>query len=128
MIINILLVAIGGAFGSSSRYILGEFVVNYFRGMSFPLSTIIVNILGSFLAGMLHFYFTNYFEHINPAARLILMTGFLGGFTTFSTFSLDIFRLISAGQFNLAISYSLLSVILSIIAIFVGFYFASLVS
>ncbi len=128
MIINILLVAIGGAFGSSSRYILGEFVVNYFRGVSFPLSTIIVNILGSFLAGMLHFYFTNYFEYISPAARLILMTGFLGGFTTFSTFSLDIFRLISAGQFNLAISYSLLSVILSIIAIFVGFYFASLVS
>ena len=112
MISNILLVAIGGALGSSFRYFLAEFItLNYSKASAFPLSTIFINIFGSLLAGIFHFIFINYFEHISPSARLIIMTGFLGGFTTFSAFSLDILRLISAGQINLAISYSVLSVI-----------------
>jgi CrcB protein len=127
-IYSVILVALGGAVGSSARYLLGEIITSFSRGQIFPLSTIAVNVLGSFLAGILHFVFVNYMESLSLNVRLVIMTGFLGGFTTFSTFSLDALRLLNAGQIGVAASYIILSVILSILAIFFGFYISSLIA
>jgi CrcB protein len=124
---NLFLVAIGGAFGACSRYLFIEMVILFHRGSSFPIGTILVNIIGSFLMGVLHFFLTHYLDSISPQTRLLLATGFLGGFTTFSAFSIDAFRLISAGQFGIAFAYIFSSVIFSILAIFFGFYLSKLI-
>jgi CrcB protein len=125
--LSIFLVAAGGALGSSARYILTEIITSSFRGQSFPIAIISVNILGSLLAGILHFIIINNMNFLTPTLRLVLMTGFLGGFTTFSAFSLDILRLSIAGQISLACSYAFLSIILSILAVFFGFQLAKLI-
>jgi CrcB protein len=124
---NLFLVAIGGAFGSCLRYLFLEMIILWSRGNNFPLGTILVNIIGSFLIGILHFFLTNYLDSISPQTRLLLATGVLGGFTTFSAFSLDVFRLINASQFSLAFAYIFSSVIFSILAIFFGFYLSKLI-
>ena len=123
---NLLLVAIGGAFGACSRYLFIEMIIFLHRGSSFPIGTILVNIIGSFLMGVLHFFLTHYLDSISPQTRLLLATGVLGGFTTFSAFSLDVFRLINSGNFQLAFAYIFSSFIFSILAIFFGFYLAKL--
>lgn len=125
---NILLVAFGGAFGASSRYLALEFVVSFSRAISFPLATFLVNVVGCFAAGILNFILIEQMGNLSPNVRLILMTGFLGGFTTFSAFSLDVMRLITAGHFASAASYIILSVIFSILAVFFGFYISSLIA
>jgi CrcB protein len=119
---NILFVALGGAIGACSRYLLIEMVIFLHRGSAFPVGTILVNILGSFLMGIFHFYLTHHLESMPIQARLFLATGLLGGFTTFSAFSVDALRLISASQYGLALTYIFSSVIFSILAIFLGFY------
>lgn len=124
---NIFLVALGGACGSCFRYIMSEIITLSLKGQIFPVAIISVNIIGSFLAGILHFLAVNHMDIISPQSRLILMTGFLGGFTTLSAFSVDVFRLIHAGQLNTAASYIILSVALSIAAIFFGFYLAKII-
>jgi CrcB protein len=123
---NLLLVAIGGAVGACSRYLLIEMVTLLNRGSNFPVGTILVNIIGSFLMGMMHFLAVQYLDSVSLQTRLLVMTGLLGGFTTFSAFSVDAFRLISAGQFGLAFAYIFSSVIFSILAIFFGFYLSKL--
>ena len=123
---NLFLVAIGGAFGACSRYLMIEIITLLHKGSSFPWGTILVNIIGSFLMGVLHFFLTNHLNSLTPQMRLLLATGILGGFTTFSSFSLDTFRLISAGQFTTAFTYIFSSVIFSILAIFFGFYYSKL--
>lgn len=130
MINNILLVALGGAFGSTARYLFGAFILSISKWQNFPLSTLTINVLGSFLIGVLHHVFMDYTKNVEMSIdiRLILITGFLGGFTTFSTFSLDALNLIKNGQIGAAASYVILSVILSILAIFFGYYLSSLVA
>lgn len=123
---NILLVALGGALGSVARYLSIEITNAHNHGSNFPLGTILVNIIGSFIMGILHYLFTQYFDSISLQTRLFLMVGILGGFTTFSAFSIDTFRLVMAGQNMVAISYILSSVLLSIAAIFLGFYLTKL--
>jgi CrcB protein len=124
---NLLLVALGGACGSSARYLLSDLITNLFRGQAFPFATISVNILGSLAAGILHFLAVNHMDIFTPETRLLLMVGFLGGFTTFSAFSVDVLRLVSAGQIATAATYAILSVTFSILAVFFGFYLAKLV-
>jgi CrcB protein len=123
--INLLLVAIGGALGACSRYIfIAVFPQHNFSGSfsHFPLNTMLVNIIGSFLMGVLHFFLTNYLDSISHQSRLLLATGVLGGFTTFSAFSFDVFRLINNGQIATAFIYIFSSVIFSIMAIFIGYF------
>jgi CrcB protein len=119
---NLFLVAIGGAFGSCLRYLFLEMMVLWTRGNNFPIGVVLVNIIGSFLMGVLHFFLVNHLDSISPQTRILLATGLLGGFTTFSAFSLDVFRLIGASQFGLAFAYIFSSVIFSLLAIFFGFY------
>ena len=101
-------VAIGGAIGSVLRYLM---VV----GVGAPISTLIVNILGCFAIGILFVVLAN-----RTSLSPLLMTGILGGFTTFSAFSLDALRLWEAGQALQAMLYVLASIILSLVAVAAG--------
>jgi CrcB protein len=109
-------VALGGALGASARYMTGVAAARLL-GKGFPWGTLIVNIAGSFLMGalvvaLLHLGSNRYAP--------LLMTGVLGGFTTFSAFSLDTVTLYERGDMMLAAGYMLASVILSIAALFAG--------
>ncbi|GAA4215875.1 CrcB protein [Sagittula marina] len=113
-------VALGGALGASGRYLTGLLMVRL-MGRDFPWGTLAVNILGSLLMGFL----VVALAHVsgNRFAPL-LTTGFLGGFTTFSTFSLDAVTIYERGQIGLAAGYVMASVGVSIAALFAGLYIA----
>jgi fluoride exporter len=112
-------VAVGGAIGSSARYGV-NLIAPRVVGEGFPWATIFVNILGSFLMGYLTALFSvKYCDDIN--LRLFLTTGLLGGFTTFSAFSLDFVNLMQRGEMTLAAGYAVGSVVLSIFAVLIGF-------
>jgi CrcB protein len=127
MVSNMLLVALGGAFGASFRYFIGEMIVRFgSKAQIFPVSTFTVNVLGSFVAGVMYFIFSNYVKDVDDGFRLVLVVGFLGGFTTFSAFSLDVLKLLNSGEMFTSFIYIILSVLLSILAIFLGYYISSL--
>ncbi len=96
MLKNALAVGCGGFIGSISRYLLSVFV-NRFNTGNFPVSTLIINILGSFLIGLLTQLFSSLYPD-NKKLLLFLTTGILGGFTTFSTFSLETINLYQNGN------------------------------
>lgn len=112
------LVALGGALGSVSRYTVTRMSVTFF-GPDFPWGTVIVNLVGSFLIGLMTALLLNKTNNPEPL-RLLLVTGFLGGFTTFSAFSLDVLDLIGRGAHLQAASYVLISVLPAIFATFLG--------
>ncbi|NIZ14808.1 fluoride efflux transporter CrcB [Phaeobacter sp. HF9A] len=117
MLISILNVALGGAIGASCRYLAGVGVMRLLGPTPFPLAVLSVNILGSCLMGLFvgvaaHKGLT----HLSP----LVMTGMLGGFTTFSSFSLEAVTLMERGAFGQAILYIGLSVGLSIAALALG--------
>ncbi len=112
-----LLVGVGGALGAMGRYGLGILVGKLWH-LNFPLATILVNIFGSFLMGLLIGILAHYTPEWQAQARLFIAVGLLGGFTTFSTFSLDVIYLLERGEFFLAALYIFISVIFSILALF----------
>ena len=129
---NLLLIAIGGALGSIARYLSSEVMLkiaakSQFFSAAFPLGTFFVNVFGSALAGVLYFFVIKNFSNFDLRLKNFLFVGFLGGFTTFSAFSLDFFRLIEAAQIQQALIYAVSSVLLSILAVFFGFYFCKLI-
>ncbi len=129
---NLLLIALGGALGSVARYLSSEAIIFYFsRAQNFPWGTFFVNVFGSMLAGILYYFVIKNFDNFDPPMGKIfknfLFAGFLGGFTTFSAFSLDFFRLATAGQYPQALAYAAASVTLSILALFFGFYSMKLI-
>lgn len=112
----LLQVALGGAFGASARYLLGLAIVRGV-GHGFPVAVMSANILGSFImGGFVVFAAQRGLTHMAP----LIMTGFLGGFTTFSAFSLEAFTLYERGQIGAAALYVGLSVVLSLGALFLG--------
>lgn len=116
MIPTVLQVALGGAIGAAARYGVG---VALFRPGAFPLGVLAVNIIGSFLMGLIVVYLgQKMLAHLNP----FLMTGILGGFTTFSAFSLEAYTLFERGEITQAAIYVALSVILSIAALVLGIF------
>ena len=119
---NYLAIAIGGTLGCWARYGITEFIERFF-GKSFPLATLIINVLGSFLMG---FLFIEMLERValSPAVRAGILTGGLGGFTTFSTFSMEVVLLTEQGEPGKAALYIILSVILGLVAAFGGVYVA----
>ncbi len=117
MITNLLLVALGGAIGSAGRFGLGLMLVRE----GFPVAIIAVNIIGSFLMGIVVVWsFHKGLSHLNP----LFMTGLLGGFTTFSAFSLEAFTLFERGQIGAAATYVAVSVFASLFAVAAGVFLA----
>ena len=121
---NWLLVALGGAIGASLRSSASVWLVK--PSGFFPWTTWWVNMLGCFLAGVF-FAFTQKYPVLQQEARLFLMVGILGGFTTFSSFGLETFQLLRQGQNGLALSYALSSLMLGVIVLALGFYLLQLV-
>lgn len=113
MIKQILLVGAGGAVGSIVRF-LSSLLINRSEPYVFPLATFIINILGCFCIGL----FANLIPSNN--LRLLLITGFCGGFTTFSTFASENLTLIDNNQLPLAFVYTIASCILGVCAVWLG--------
>lgn len=100
MSVQIFYIALFGALGCLSRYFLSGWVYNIF-GRSFPYGTLAVNIIGSYVIGLV-MELSIRSELISPSLRIGLTIGFLGGLTTFSTFSYETFRLLEDGEFLIA--------------------------
>ena len=113
-----LIVFAGAGVGGALRHGVNLAAARMF-GLAFPYGTLIVNVLGSFLMGFLAGYFA-YQTGIPQHVRLFLTTGILGGFTTFSAFSLDAALLLERHAYWPAAAYVLGSVILSLVGLFVG--------
>lgn len=111
-------IALGGAVGALSRYGVNIGVAKLL-GIGFPWGTLIINIAGCFLMGVL-IARTAQMETVSPELRAFCATGFLGAFTTFSTFSLDFVTMWERGEMMQAALYMIASVILSILALFAG--------
>ena len=114
-------IALGGALGSLARHFLSTGIYGVTSSSGFPWGIFIVNVLGGFIMGViveLGALKLNY----SPGMRAFLTTGILGGFTTFSAFSLDSALLIERGDWGLAMLYMAASVILSVLALFGGLF------
>ena len=118
MIIKVLYIATGGAFGSILRFFVSYFCKIYFP--NFPIGTLLVNILGSFCIGLLVSYLNNK-EISEIIIRYFLIIGLLGSFTTFSAFSIETLELFKQDKIVLSLFYISLSIILSISAAYIGF-------
>ena len=117
MLSSFLSVALGGAFGAASRFGLGLLLVRE----GFPIAIMTANIVGSFLMGLFVVWsFQKGMTHLN----LLVMTGFLGGFTTFSAFSLEAYTLFEKGQVGAAAFYVGVSVLGSLLALAAGIFLA----
>ena len=113
-------IALGGAAGAVARYSLGN-LINLHLGTQFPYSILIINVLGSLIMGIL-FELLVEDVHLPAVWRSLLMVGFLGAFTTFSTFSMQVLGLIETGRFVAALSYVTMSVVLSVLAVAIGIF------
>jgi CrcB protein len=113
----LLAVALGGAFGSLLRYFVARAIQQ--PAMHFPLGIFVVNIAGGFLMGVI-VELSALKLQLTPEVRAFLTIGILGGFTTFSTFSLDSALLIERGAYVIAAGYIIGSTVLSILALFAG--------
>ena len=111
----LLFIALGGAGGAVSRYVLSNYVHSW-TNHHIPFGTLAVNVLGSFLIGILYVLIMEKMT-IHQDWRSVLMVGFLGAFTTFSTFSLESIRLLEQGHIGSALFYILASVTLCILAV-----------
>jgi CrcB protein len=120
-------IAIGGALGAMGRYWLASslYGISSINSSQFPIGIFIVNVLGCFFIGVAFIFFSEKVL-LQEQWRPIVMVGFLGGFTTFSTFSLDALLLFQQGHYNTALLYIGASVILCLIAVFVGIHAARL--
>ncbi|HET7175756.1 MAG TPA: fluoride efflux transporter CrcB [Gammaproteobacteria bacterium] len=119
---NYVAVALGGIVGCCARYGVSQAVQVYY-GKSFPLATLIINVSGCLAMGFL-FYLTLERVSISPSMRVALLTGVLGGYTTFSTFAMEALVLAEDGELRTALLYITLSVVLGIGAAFLGAYWA----
>ena len=108
---DILIVGTGGFAGAVARYLAGGWILHQTAAARFPWSTLAVNVLGCLVMGVLSGLATR-LEWFTPQLRLLLLTGVLGGFTTFSAFGLETVYLLRRGEVFLAAAYMLASVVL----------------
>jgi CrcB protein len=114
---NIFLLILGGSLGTLCRY--GVSLLTVRQSYSFPWGTFAVNLLGSFLIGLL---WSKYSGNPSDAIRSFAFIGFLGGFTTFSSFALESMNLVNNGQTGVAVTYVLLTNILGLALVFSGYW------
>ncbi len=119
LLLNVGYVAIGAAIGGVLRYLATVFIQQR-AGPGFPVATMLINITGSLLLGFLVAYLADT-AVVSPQFGLLLTTGLCGGYTTFSTFSYETFALMRDGEFGRAGLYVVLSVGVSLVAMFAGF-------
>ena len=121
---QVLLVFLGGGLGSALRYLVSKWV--YSPNATFPIGTFLVNIIGSLIIGIL-IGLASKQNGLNQSQTLLLVTGFCGGFTTFSAFANENLQFLKAGDyFNFSV-YTIGSIVVGLAAVFVGLYFSKLV-
>jgi CrcB protein len=111
---NFLLIAVGGAAGSLLRYGCSRL----WNGPAFPFGTLAVNVIGCFLIGILWAFFS---KETDESKRLLLITGFCGGFTTFSAFSLEGLQMLQQSKFAPFFLYTFATILLGLVATYTGF-------
>ena len=119
---NYVAVALGGAFGCCARLGVNQ-LVHERLGQAFPFATLIINVCGCLAMGFLFFYTLEHVS-ISPTLRLGIITGVLGGFTTFSAFGIETLLLVEDGKLTHAALYVTLSVALGLCAVFSGAWLA----
>lgn len=119
---NLALVAFGGALGASLRH-LANLAAERLFGVAFPWGTLLINVVGSLAMGLVVGYLVRKIG-VSNEIRLFVATGMLGGFTTFSAFSLDFATLWERGEAVSALGYAFASVICAILALFLGLWLA----
>lgn len=107
---QIILVGLGGCLGSIARYKLGGLVLHHTPDWRFPLGTFAVNVVGCIIAGVLSGLVERQ-EWFSPDTRVLLFTGIVGGFTTFSAFGIDTVYLLRRGEVAVAVAYVTLSIL-----------------
>lgn len=110
-------VALGGALGACARYLAG-LGIHSFLGSSWPVATLTVNLLGSIGIGAVFILLEK--GQLHEIARPLLLVGFLGGFTTFSTFSLELLVLVERGSWGGALTYAATAVMACFVGVFIG--------
>jgi CrcB protein len=118
MIKEMIIAGCGGFVGTCGRYLISRWCATIFHGI-FPLGTFLVNIIGCFIIGLL-FGLVGKSNVITPGENLLLITGFCGGFTTFSSFANELFQLGTKGEWTMSMAYALLSLILGVLLVFLG--------
>ncbi len=114
----ILIIGAGGFIGSISRYIVSQFLQKVFE-TTFPIGTMAVNIIGSFLIGIIY-ALSDKSEILNAEWRMFLTVGFCGGFTTFSSFAFENYAMLNIQQYLFSVLYIGLSLILGLLAVYLG--------
>lgn len=117
--LGVIAVGLGAFVGACMRWGAGLFFASI--QWNFPFSTLLVNLVGSFLIGLSVSFFSEY-PHISQEIKLLIVTGFLGGLTTFSTFSLEAMELLQKAEWQMALLHSASHLIGSILLCFAGFY------
>ncbi|MCQ2284755.1 MAG: fluoride efflux transporter CrcB [Bacteroidales bacterium] len=118
MLKNILYVMLGGSVGAALRYLVGVLCLHW-RWTSLPWGTLLVNLIGCFLLGML-MGLGEKNTHFNPGLYLMLTVGLCGAFTTFSTFTADAFRMMNNGQWLMPMLYVCVSIVAGFLLFYVG--------
>lgn len=126
MVKQLVLVALGGALGSILRYLTSWWIGKQFSYV-FPLATFIVNTLGCFIIGFL-IGLSIYYRIFDNGLKYLLIIGFCGGYTTFSTFSAESFKLFETGNYWTLALYVAGSVLLGILAVWAGVIFSKIVT
>lgn len=121
---QLLLVGVGGFIGSIARYLVSKLNL-YWHFLSIPMGTLTVNIVGSFIIGIIAGISTKS-EIISPDLRLFLMVGICGGFTTFSSFTNENMMLMQNGQFLTALIYTGSSILFGFLAVYLGYILTNL--
>jgi len=116
---KLILIGFGGFIGSVMRYLVSGYVQTISRSSTFPYGTLAVNVIGSFIIGFL-FYFIEIRSSLNPQMRALLLFGFLGAFTTFSTFSLETYNLLRNGELMPALVNVSANCVLGVMAVWAG--------
>jgi CrcB protein len=125
MMSRLLLIGLAGFVGTLSRYWLSGVVARRY-GETFPLGTLVVNLSGCFVVGLLYYLLQERFV-VNPTARTIVLIGFLGGFTTFSSLGLQTFTLLQDGEFALAILNLTVSNFVGLFLVWIGYTLARII-